>query len=122
MTKQMLLDLVKQLKKRNKVLIIAVAVLVALFVGMTIFAFSEFDISVETKTEYDIKQDAELDGENSIISQENEIERTIESDKTAVICGTVIVCIGILTAGVVIYGKRKSTHKDFNKEKQKIDD
>lgn len=108
MTKQMLEELVEALQKKNKSLLIALIVIVALFIGMTIFAFSSFEVSCETNTEYEFSQEAGTEGDNSQIQQE--IDLSGKENQLDTICGTIIGCVFILTVGgiVIFYGARKS--------------
>lgn len=109
MTKEMLFDLVKDLKRKNKILVCVLCLFVVLFIGMTIFAFSEFEITVDNETnyEYDIEQEANTNGDNSSISQYNDLS-TKEYDNVILICGTICFCILCVVSGVVIYGKCKN--------------
>lgn len=123
MTKTMLEDLIKELKRKNKILIIVIAILTSLFLGMTIFAFSSFEISIENSSdiEYDIDQDAKTEGENSSITQTNNLSNN-SHDIMYITCGTVLILTLILTSGVIVYGKRKNAHTHKNKKDQKNND
>ena len=48
----MLEEYINVLRKKNKIIMIALIAVSVLFVGMAIFAFSEFEISNETETKY----------------------------------------------------------------------
>lgn len=122
MTKQMLDDLVKDLNKKVKRLSIALVVFIVLFVGMTAFAFSEFDIVCEedTKYEYDISQDANTNGDNSEINQEQKVELPTKNNDTLIICISVVVCLAIITTGVILYGKAKNK-ANYKKEEEAYD-
>lgn len=114
-------DLIKVLKRKNTVLLVLVIVLAVAFVGMTIFAFSEFDVVVEedNSTIYNIEQNAETNGDNSAISQDDaDIDITEESNNSGLI---IVVVIGVVVLAVigVKYGesnKKNNNHQKTDKE------
>ena len=110
-------DFIKVLKKRNKILIIALCVVVALLIGMSIFAFSEFEIVYETETveEYEITQEVDNgEGGSNVTNQSMSFDE--ENDNTKMICGAVIVCTLIIVGGITLGGtiKAKSKSKKNN--------
>ena len=74
MTQEMFEDFIKVLKKRNTILLVLVIVLSVALVGMTIFAFSEFEIVVEEEetTNCNIEQSATADNGECIIATQFE--------------------------------------------------
>ena len=119
MTKEMYEELARDLKRKNKWLLAIVIVLTVLFIGMSVFAFSEFSIVIENKTEYVAEQNAETQGDNSQIKQNIDLSK--ENNPIYFICGCVILGVLIITVGVVlIYGK--ITSKNHNKKTGKGDD
>lgn len=112
MTKQMLEDFINSLKRKNKILTICLIIAVALFVGMTIFAFSSFEITYEEKTDYDysIEQGGNTQGDNSSIDQNIDLSETHDRNDTVyVVCATIILCVLLITTGVIVYVKSKTT-------------
>lgn len=112
MTKQMYEDYIKAQKRKIRGLIIAVVVMAILLIGMSIVAFSSFEIAYEyTEDEYvDIDQNAE-DSDN--VTQNADAHKSeLQIDKTYIICGTIILCVLITVIGVVIYGKSKSKNNN----------
>lgn len=118
MTKQMYDDYIKSLKKKQKALIAVIIIISALLIGMTIFAFSEFEISIESNDTYKIEQTQTAEGEGNITLNQESLDTTPGSN-VYTICGTVIVCILIIVIGLVVYGKSKSKPKNNNQEKEK---
>lgn len=118
MNKRMLEDLLKCEKHKTKILSILLAVFICLFVAMTIFAFCSFDIDYEETTDisYDIEQGADTKGDNSGINQDIDLSQNDKSSDSIYICGTIILCVTVITAGVVVYGKSKSKSKNNNKK------
>lgn len=117
MTKQMYEDFIKILKKRNKNLIIALCVAIALFIGMSIFAFSEFEIIYETETceTYDISQEVDNgEGGSNITSQNMSFDE--EKDNTKTICITTIICSLIVVGGLIVGGTIKAKNKSKENE------
>ena len=111
MTKEMYEELAKDLKRKNKILLICLIVSIVLLFGMTIFAFSKVDIVYESSTTYTAEQNADTQGDNSAIKQT--IDTSEDGNKTYIIAGAVIVGLLILTAGaVLIYGKSTSKNHD----------
>lgn len=111
MTNEMLEDFIKELKRKNRVLFIISAITIALLIGMTAFAFSEFHIVYESKTTYTAEQNADTQGNNSDIQQT--IDTSEDGSKAYIIAGAVVVGLLILTAGgVFIYGKSTSKNHD----------
>ena len=118
MTKEMLKDYIKVLKKKYKIVLIALIVVSLLFVGMTIFAFSEFEIETETETKYEFENEAKADGENAVITQNNTINEFHEFVVIAIIaCSALVLMAIIITVGVVIYGKSKIKNYHYSSEK-----
>lgn len=119
MTKEMLKDIINELKKKNKILLISLITSIVMFIGMTIFAFSTFEFTYEETADitYDITQDADTQGSNSNIEQTIDLSKSGDTNNSVyLICGAIILCVAIISAGVVIYGKSKSKRKDNNKE------
>lgn len=116
MTKEMFNDLIKVLKRKNKILLVLVIVLAVALVGMTAFAFSEFDIVVEQdeSTTYNIEQNAETNGNDSAISQDDaNIEIIEESDNSGWI---VIVVIGVVVLAIIGVKYGESIKKNNNRK------
>lgn len=113
----MLEDYVKQVKRTlriQRIVIIVLAVLLALTFALAVSSF-EIDVDNDTEIDYDVKQNGR-DNSNCV---------TINADnQTYIICGTIMVCVAIITTGVVAYGKSKDTHNytetstDNDKEKK----
>ena len=115
MTKEMLKDYIKVIEKKYKIVLVLLIIVSILLVGMTIFAFSEFEITKET--EYEIAFEAETgDGDNGTITQNNDMS-TNKDGKVLVICISVVICVLIICVllGVVFYGKIKNENKEKNK-------
>lgn len=108
MKNKMLEDMALNLQKAVKRLRIAVIILLCYSIGMTVFAFSEFEIVFEdsSRIEYEIEQDADIgDGDNGSIVQSNDFSN--QRDNSIGIY--IVLCVAILTAGgVIIYGKSKN--------------
>lgn len=122
MTKKMLEDFIKVLKKRNLVLLIALIIVSCLLVGTVIFAFSEFETTTENTIEYDIEYNAENDlSDNSTISQVNDMSENKDST-VLIICISIVLCVLIICVllGVILYGKSKHENKK-NYEKESDD-
>lgn len=120
MNKQMLEDFIKDLKRKNKILVVSLIIACALFVVMTIFALSSFEINYENTADYDYTIDQDANAEGSI-DQNIDMSKNYPEDNNNMvymICGTVILCVLILTVGVVLYGKSKSkgTHNNTKNE------
>lgn len=105
MSKAMLEDYVKQVKKTlriQRIVIIVLAVLLALTLALAMSSF-EIEIDDDTEVDYQVEQNGR-DNSNSV---------TINGDnQTYIICGTIMVCVAIITTGVVAYGKSKNTYND----------
>lgn len=111
MTNEMLVELVKELKRKNRILLVVIVVMSALLIGMTAFAFSEFHVVYESNTTYTAEQNADTKGDNSKIQQT--IDTSEDGSKVYIIAGAVVVGLLILTAGgVFIYGKSTSKNHD----------
>ena len=112
MTKNMLEELVNELKRKNKILLVCLILSIIFLVAMTVFAFSEFQITYENSTTYTTKQNADTQGENSQI-QHTIDTKSDDNGMAYIIAGSVIVCLLILTVGgVLIYGKSASKNHD----------
>lgn len=119
----MLNDMVEILKRKIKILYIVIAILGAVIIGLSIFAFSEFEIVVEETTTYETQNDID---QNASIIESGNIEQDAgdyiiaeESDNTVfIICGTVIVCLFLIIGGVLIYGKSKSTYNKTHQDNE----
>ena len=105
----MLEEYINVLRKKNKIIMIALIAVSVLFVGMAIFAFSEFEISNETETKYDIEFEAETgDGDNGNINQVNDMSQNKEVG-LLIICFCIVLCVLIICTTIgVIYGKSKN--------------
>lgn len=118
MTKEMYQDYIKALKKKYKIVLIALIVVSALLVGMTIFAFSEFEIETETETKYEFENDVENEGDYSTITQSNTINEHHQFVIIAIIaCSALVLMALIITIGVVIYGKSKNESHHYQAKK-----
>lgn len=121
MTKQMLEDYVKQVKRTLRIQRIVIFTLALLLVLMFAFAMSSFEIVVneDTDIDYDVEQETSKGGNNT-----NTVILTTDN-QTYIICGTVMVCVAIITTGVVAYGKSKNTYLDTktssSNDTQKLD-
>ena len=116
MNKQMLEDLLKVEKHKNKILSILLTIFICLFIGMTIFAFSSFDMSYEDNYDYTIEQDADTSGDNSEINQTANISIG-ENSKYFVVGIAIIAFATIIIVGVILYGKSKTKNYDKKNEK-----
>lgn len=119
MTKEMLKDYIKVLEIKYKIFLILFIIVSILFVGMTVFAFSEFEASKEV--EYDIEYEAETgDGDNGVITQINDMTSSKDSN-VLFICIAVVLCVFIVSAvvGVILYGKSKNESKKKNENNYK---
>lgn len=98
MTEKMSKDLINTMRKKIKWLTAAVIVLTMLFVAMTAFAFSEFDLYIEYDDSQHIEQitDGQSDG---AVNQNSEMYG--KSD-LSLICGTIIACVVVITIGAVV--------------------
>lgn len=113
MTKEMLKLYIKQQERKIKGLI---ATIVLLSVVLVVFAglfFADLDVDINNKEIYDIDQSADgfQGGDNSHLEQNASIEQ--QNNSIFLICGTVIACVLILTAGVVIYAHYNKSHKNI---------
>ena len=120
MTQKMLEDFVKVLKKRNTILLVLVIILSVALVGMTAFAFSEFEIVVEEEetTNCNIEQSATADNGDCIISTQGDTVIKVEDKdekKTLIVCVTVILSVLLILAGVT-YGISKTKNKNYNQK------
>lgn len=106
MTPAMYKDIIKKQQKSLLYHRIAIAVLALLFIGMSIFAFSEFEIVYETVTdyEYEVDQDIISDDYGGDIELEQFAEQ-VDNTPVYVVCATVIIIA--LIAGGVYYGSHK---------------
>lgn len=107
MTKDMLEQYIKDLKRKNKILLVCLILSIVFLLGMTAFAFSEFHIVYERNTTYTAEQNADTQGDNSEIQQT--IDTSESGSKPYIIAGAVICGLLILTVGAMfIYGKSTS--------------
>lgn len=119
----MLEDLIVILRKRVRKLVVCVVVLSILLVGMTVFAFSEFEIGSKETTTYEVEYDSEVtDSDYNTITQVNDMSsNTNSSVNIIIICFAAIVCVFIITVGItigiIVYGKSKNENKSCKKEK-----
>ena len=122
MTKEMLEEFIKELKRKNRILLIVIAVMSALLIGMTAFAFSTFEVKYTTSNEYTIDADADIDGDNANVSQH--VDLSNENNPIYMICGTVILCMVVLCVGgvLVYHGKGARKNKDNGAKKEDITD
>lgn len=119
MTKEMLKDYIKVIEKKYKIVLVLLIIVSMLLVGMTIFAFCEFEVTKET--EYEIAFEAETgDGDNGTITQNNDMS-TNKDGKVLIICISVVMCVLIICVllGVVLYGKKQNENKEKNKRDYK---
>ena len=124
MTREMLIDFIKLIKRRQTALIIALIVVSAMLIGMTIFAFSSFEMTYEETTEYSVDYDVDQkadtqDGgdidQTATITHDDEQGETKGNDTVGQICTAVVLCVLILMIGaVIINGKSKSAHTRQN--------
>ena len=104
----MLKDYIKALEKKYRIVLVALIVVSVLLAGMTIFAFSDFEIETESETKYEFENEAENEGDNATIMQTNTINEFHEFVIIAIIaCVALVLLALIITIGVVIYGKSK---------------
>jgi len=124
MTQEMFEDFVQVLKKRNTILLVLVIVLSVALAGMTIFAFSEFEIVVEEEetTDCNIEQTVTADNGDCIITTQGDTVIKVEDKdgkksekKTLIICATVLLCVLLILAGVK-YGISKAKNKNYNQK------
>lgn len=124
MTQEMFEDFVQVLKKRNTILLVLVIVLSVALAGMTIFAFSEFEIVVEEEetTDCNIEQTVTADNGDCIITTQGDTVIKVEDKdgkksekKTLIICATVLLCVLLILAGVT-YGISKAKNKNYNQK------
>lgn len=106
MTNKMLEDLVQTLNKKVKRLTIIAVILGVLFVAISLFVLTNYEIIYENyteETEYTVEQNSADGGTNTAI-----VDSDINNNNDLfVICGTVIMCAIVITGGLVIYGKTK---------------
>lgn len=130
MTQEMFEDFIKVLKKRNTILLVLVIVLSVALVGMTVFAFSEFEIVVEEEetTDCNIEQTVTADNGDCIISTQGDtIIKVGDGDnkkrekKTLIICIIVLLCVLLVLAGVK-YGISKAKNKNYNQKAETNND
>lgn len=110
MTKKMYEDLIKDLKRKNRWLIIGLSCVAALLIIMSIVAFSCFEFSYEyvEDTDTNIEQNA---GDGEVNQNVDMSENHADFDGIYTICGTVIICVLIIVIGVcVVYGKSKNNN------------
>lgn len=104
MTKDMFEQYIKDLKRKNKILIVCLILSIVFLLGMTAFAFTEFHIVYDKTTTYTAEQNADTQGDNSEIQQT--IDTSESESKTFIIAASIVIGLLILTAGVtIIYGK-----------------
>lgn len=107
MTNKMLEDLIKTLNKKVKRLTIIAIVLGVLFVAISVFVLTNYEIIYESyteDTEYTVEQYSADGGNNTAIVDSN----INKNNDLFVICGTIIMCAIVITGGLVIYGKTKN--------------
>lgn len=130
MTQEMFEDFIKVLKKRNTILLVLVIILSVALVGMTVFAFSEFEIVVEEEetTDCNIEQTVTADNGDCIISTQGDtIIKVGDGDnknsekKTLIICIIVLLCVLLVFAGVK-YGISKAKNKNYNQKEKTNND
>lgn len=102
-------DLINAMRKKIKWLTAAVVILAILLVAVAVFAFSDFEMIFETVDDYEIQQDnGEINGNAQIEQQAN----VNENNDTVMICGTIILCVLIVTIGVVVYAHSRKKAQD----------
>lgn len=128
MTKEMYKELCEALKRRNTILLVVVIVLCAVVIGVSVFAFSQFEINYEDSEEYDIEYDADVQdvsGNNNTLEQSfTNTAKSISDIAIVMICLIVLVFIIALTiiVGVYLYGKNKSEYARKIQAFNEIDD
>lgn len=102
----MLEDYVKQLRKTLRIYRIVLLSLTILLVAVCALAISSFEITIDedTRVDYDVEQTTDNSGDNT-----NTLNVNMDN-QTYIVCGTIMVCVGIITTGLVAYGKSKNTH------------
>lgn len=117
MTKEMLAEIIKDLRHKNKILIICLIVSILLLILTAAFAFSDFEFRYTETNDYTIDTTASADGTNAEMNQS--VDLSNENNPTYIICGTVVVCMIILCVGVgLTYGKSTRSHQDNDSEKK----
>lgn len=119
MTKEMLEEFIKELKRKNRILLIVIAIMGVLLVCMTAFAFSTFEINYSTSNDYIVDENADIDGDNASVDQN--VDFSSENNPIYIICGTVILCMVVFCVGVGLIYHGKSTRENKNNGSEKKD-
>lgn len=118
MTKQMMTDYIKQLRKKVTILIVLVVILSILLAGSIVWALLEYETVTYEEETVEIDMDAE--SEFGDVNQTNDMSKVGVDINIFLICGTGLLMILILCAtilgGIYLYGKSKNKNS-YNEKK-----
>lgn len=112
MTKKMYDDLIKDLRRKNKWLIVGLVCVLVLLIIMSVVAFSCFEFSYEYVEDKDTNIEQNAGDGGGEVNQNVDMSEKEETDKIRTICGAVTLCVLIIVIGVCVHGKSKNNNTE----------